>query len=185
MLLQSGADHARTESAMLSSARRRTPVHIQHLAGRGSSWAKRDSGSNLHRKRVTCTSTLRSKIFSCTHVACNRYSRVRDRCGASRKATSKAYWPLVSGTCTPRGSNSCRPRRSSRQPLKLYPPRSDFLPSQDSSGESHHFSQCNGLDRVSVGAQLKGDNDVHFVRTVAHHQDDRYVLMSPDLAQYV
>jgi hypothetical protein len=37
-------------------------------------------------------------------VACSNCSRLRGDCGASRKAVSRAYSPLVSGTSVPPGS---------------------------------------------------------------------------------
>ena len=80
------------------------------------------STSSLRRSRSTRTSMLRSKISSWSRIACNRYSRESGRPGASRKASSRAYSPLLRATGRSCGSASRRLRRSSRQPSNLYSP---------------------------------------------------------------
>ena len=137
---------------------------------------------------------LRSKTSSWTRVACRRCSRLSGRWGASRKATSSAYSPLVNATSAPVGIGEAARAEAQPPPVELV--ASAFVvaggnrarpvePSQHGAHAGQKLPQVERFRHVVVGAELETDDAVDLVATVTGRDDDRHVGMRSDLPQQV
>src|ERR1700730_2926768 len=137
---------------------------------------------------------LRSKMSSWSRVACNRYSRESGRSGASRKARSRAYSPLLRAIGRSCGSMRRRLRRSSRHPPNLYPPPLDVASGQGPSilTASQHgaesgiqFADTERLGEVVVGTKFESDHTVDFIVGTTCQNNDRDVRTGTNFPEQI
>ena len=116
------------------------------------------------------------------------------RCGASRKARSSAYSPLVSATRVAVGVDE--PPGAALEPpageavaaalgVAGVLGAADLLAAQDGADAGVELAQAEGLGDVVVGAELEADDAVDLLLAVAGDDDDGNVGDRPDLAQEV
>ncbi len=136
---------------------------------------------------------LRSKISSCTWVACSRCSRLSGRWGASRKAISRAYSPFVNATEDPWGSVT--PSAPIDLPATELAPAAlriplrrgaaGLLPSQYGADARQKLPKTERLGDVVVGAQFQPDHPIDLVASTTGGDDYRNIGARPDVAQQV
>ena len=93
----------KTGHSVLTGGRERVasaPYRLDDLGSLG-------SGSSFRRSRLTCVSMLRSSALAARPRArSSSWSRLSTRCGRSRKAISRSYSPVLSGTRVPSSRSS-------------------------------------------------------------------------------